>query len=53
MLSVKSEASFKKRQNTVDIKNNVDNEANIWKVKRKLKKKEQNSYQTINSQDKT
>ena len=32
------------------IKNNVDNEGKIWKVKRKLKKKEQNPHQILNSQ---
>ena len=32
------------------IKNNVDNEGKIWEVKRKLKKKEQNPHQILNSQ---
>ena len=32
------------------IKNNVDNEGKIWKVKRKLKKKEQNPHHILNSQ---
>ena len=31
------------------IKNNVDNGDKIWKVKRKLKKKEQNPHQILNS----
>ena len=32
------------------IKNNVDNGGKIWEVKRKLKKKEQNPHQILNSQ---
>ena len=32
------------------IKNSVDNEGKIWKVKRKLKKKEQNPHHILNSQ---
>ena len=32
------------------IKNNVDNGGKTWEVKRKLKKKEQNQHQIINSQ---
>ena len=33
------------------IKNNVNNRGKIQKIKRKLKKKEQNSHQVLNSQD--
>ena len=32
------------------IKKNVDNGVKIWEVKRKLKKKEQNPHQILNSQ---